>query len=265
MEQQNDEKIIDFYNACTDLQNAKLILADAKIGKVLKCITSSADLFSAVGECLVNFSFESEFRKAQVQKDSSNLYFTLPSDHSKLVALVFSILSACDTHQLDLHSFIKDYFTNDSDDMSYGFLNFVHKVIFPFRDVLCGMVGFGNVNEQFCEEEEENEVCGQSSCEENENEDNEEDVVGSFFADVSTCLSKIKEIVKEDLKIKPDRKDEIFITIDALFQSIEFGSLKIMNALLISLYYLLKRVKSVRFYKTELEERFAQFYEQLEN
>ncbi len=263
MEQQNEEKIMEFYDACTELQNAKLILADAKIGKILKCVTSSGELFAAVGQCLVNFNFESEFRKAQVQKDSASLYFALPNDRSKLVALVFSILSACDTHQLDLHSFIKDFFTNDSDDMSYGFLNFVHKVVFPFRDVLCAMVGVGEIGAVQEETECDDEEC--EVCQDDENEENEYDVVGSFFADVTTILTRIKEVVKDDLKTKQDRKEEIFITIDALFQAIEFGSLKMMNALVISLYYLLKPVKSVRFYKTELEERFAKFYGQLED
>ena len=147
MEPQDEEKILNFYNACTDLQNAKLILADAKIGKVLKSITASPDLFAAVGQCLINFNFEAEFRKAQVQKETQSLYFVLPNSKEKLVALVFKILSSCDTHQLDLHALIQDFFTSDSEDMSYGFLNFVHKVIFPFRDALCSMVGFGTETE----------------------------------------------------------------------------------------------------------------------
>ena len=262
MEQQNDEKVLDFYNACTDLQNAKLLLADAKIGKILKCITASSELFAAVGECLVNFNFETEFRKAQVQRESKNLYFALPSDRSKLVALVFNILSSCDTHQLDLHALIRDFFTNDSDDMSYGFLNFVHKIVFPFRDALCSMVGFGD-DEQEPVEDEEEETC--EVCEDDECEIDEEDLLGNFFSDVSTILSRIREVVKDDPKTKQDRKEEILITLDALFQTIDLGNLKIMNALLISLYYLLANVKSVRFYKTELEERFAKFYSQLED
>lgn len=258
-EQKPDEKILEFYTACTDLRNAKLILADAKIGKILKAITSSPELFATVGECLVNFNFETEFRKAQVKKDSVNLYFALPSDRSKLVALVFSILSACDNHQLDLHAFIRDFFVSDNEDMAYGFMNFVYKVVYPFRNVLSAMVGFGDDEQQPKQEEDSCDVCEDGEC------DEEGDLLGDFFSDVSTILSRIKEVVKDDLKTKQDRKDEIFITIDALFQSIDLGNLKIMNALLISLYYLLAPVKSVRFYKTELEERFAKFYSQLEN
>ena len=257
MEENKNNDIINFYDACTDLQNAKLILADAKIGKVLKTIMESADLFATVGECLINFNYETEFQKAQVRKDAETLYFRLPEEKTKVIALVFNILSECDTHKLDLHEFLKEFFVNDNGDMGYAFLNFVHKVVFPFRDALCSIV--------VGEEIEDVEEAPQEEIVEKADENEEKgDILGEFYHDVTNTLKLIKETIEMDYKVKPDRRDEINITIDGMLESMDMGNLKIMNALVISLYYLLKPIKSVRYYKEELENRLREFYATLQ-
>ncbi len=257
MENVMDKKIEEFYNACTDMTNAKLILADSKIGKILKCITSSSELISAVGETLINFNFESEFSKAQVKNELKTLYFKLPDDKTKLVALVYNILSAIDTHQLDLHSFIRDFFINEIGDLSYGFSNFVYTMIFPFRDALCDMVSYGEKKAETCETEEITE-------EESDELIKKKGVFGEFFDDISTIFTQIKEIVNTDPKVKEDRKCDINITIEALLTSIDICNLKILNALLISLNNLIAPIKSIRFYNQELQERLIKFYSELE-
>ena len=259
MEEKRNNDIINFYDACTDLQNAKLILADAKIGKILKTIMESPDLFATVGECLINFNYETEFQKAQVRKDAETLYFKLPDDKAKIVALVFNILSECDTHKLDLHAFLKEFFVNDNDDMGYAFLNFVHKIVFPFRDALCSIM-VGEDEEEVMEQEETEQVTYEK---EEQEEIAEGDILGEFYHDVTNILKVIKETVDVDYKVKQDRRDEINITINGMLESMDMGNLKIMNALVISLYYLLKPIKSVKYYKEELENRLSEFYAQL--
>ena len=271
METKNN--LIDFYDACTDTQNAKIILADAKIGKILKIILESSDLFATVGECLINFNYDVEKQKAQVKNDGKPLYFKLPQDRKKVVALVFNLLSEFDTHKLDLHSFIKEYFTSgDSFDMSYAFLNFVHKVIFPFRDALCEIMSGEDEeidlisNKQNIEEQKEI-VTKEKIDEEYEEKETEEvgDLLGDFYSQVNRVLKQIKDTVNNDIKVKPDRRDEINITIDGMIQSMDIGNLKIMNALVISLYYLLSGIKSVKFFRTELQDVLSEFYAKLQN
>lgn len=254
MEENKNNDIINFYDACTDLQNAKLILAEAKIGKILKTIMESPDLFATVGECLINFNYDAEFQKAQVKKDAETCYFQLPADKEKLIGLVFNILSDCDNHKMDLHAFLKDFFVNDGGDMGYAFLNFVHKVVFPFRDALCSIM----VGEDIEEPQEEVQEEMQEFVEPEEPQ--EGDLIGEFYRDVTNILKVIKETIALDYRVKPDRRDEINITIDAMLESMDMGNLKIMNALMISLYYLLKPIKSVRYYKEELENRVRDFY-----
>lgn len=253
MAEENKGKIEEFYNSCTDLLNAKLILADAKISKILKSVMASSDLISVIGETLVNFNFDNEFSKAQVKNEMTTLYFQLPSEKEKIVALVFGMLSECDTHQLDLHGFIKDFFVDEDEDMSKGFADFVHSVVFPFRDALCEMAGYSVKQEQKVEEKDM----------EVQEEQVDKGVLHAFFDDITVILTQIKESVSLDRKVKPDRRDELNITIDALLQSIELCNLKIMNALMISLNYLLQPIKSVRFYNMELQERLVRFYSEM--
>lgn len=250
MEEQRG-KIADFYYACCDMVDTKLILADAKISKILKTISVSSELISAVGETLINFNFDIEFSKAQIKNESTTFYFQLPADREKTIALIFQMLSAFDTHQLDLHSFIKDFFVTEVENMSIGFTNFVYTIILPFRDALCEKIGFS--------EPKEKEDIGVDKMENNE----DKDFLGDFFDDITVILTQIRESVNIDPKIKSDRRDELNITIDALMQSIELYNLKIMNALMISLNYLLQPIKSVRFYNMELQERLATFYSEL--
>ena len=266
METKNN--LIDFYDACTDTQNAKIILADAKIGKILKIILESADLFAMVGECLINFNYDVEKQKAQVKNDGKPLYFKLPQDRKKVVALVFNLLSEFDTHKLDLHSFIREYFTSDdSFDMSYAFLNFVHKVIFPFRDALCEIMSGEDEEIDLISTkqkiEEQKEVITQQQNNEEDEEEEVGDLLGDFYSQVNRILKQIKDTINNDIKVKPDRRDEINITIDGMIQSMDIGNLKIMNALVISLYYLLSGIKSVKFYRTELQDVLSEFYAKL--
>ena len=120
--------------------------------------------------------------------------------------------------------------------MGYAFLNFVHKVVFPFRDALCSiMVGEDDALPEPEEENEEQEEQGEI-----QQEPVEGDLLGEFYHDVTNILKLIKETISIDYKVKPDRRDEINITIDGMLESMDMGNLKIMNALIISLYYLLK-------------------------
>ena len=96
--------------------------------------------------------------------------------------------------------------------------------------------------------------------EETQKEVVEEQDVDQFFEDVTMILNQIKETVNLDSKIKPDRLDELNITINALLEVVKMQNFKIFNALLISLNNLLSSVKSVRFYNMELQNRLAKFY-----
>ena len=110
--------------------------------------------------------------------------------------------------------------------------------------------------EEILEEIETNDDCGCECC----CEDAEDDSPEALFEDLKVIFNQIKETIKLDTKIKPDKLDDLNITLDGLLESIELCNFKILNALLISLNNLLAPIKSVRFYNIELQNRLAKFY-----
>ncbi|MBR7091210.1 MAG: hypothetical protein IKC79_02015, partial [Clostridia bacterium] len=99
--------------------------------------------------------------------------------------------------------------------------------------------------------------------EEQQSQEDYATIVEAFFGDIRVILTQIKDTINMDPKIKADRKDELNITIDALLITITYKNLKILNALMISLNYLLRPVRSVRFYNMELQNRLALFYSEI--
>ena len=271
MQEIMDNDLKTFYDACTDMGKAKFILADAKISKILKSIVDSSELIAVVGEALVNFNFDTEFSKAQVKNDMTPLYFNSPKEKSKIVALVFGLLSEFDAHRLDLHTFINDYYGGSQGKLIVEcYEEFVNNVILPFRDAMCTLLGidFGGDEMKIELEDADLESARMvGSIEKNDEAfENVSDgnLIDDFFTDITNILSKIQETISYDHKIKDDRRDELNITIEAIMQSIELGNLKIMNALMISLNYLLQPVKSVKFYNMELQNRLLTFYDDIQ-
>ena len=275
------DKIQTFYDACTEMTKAKFILADAKISKILKSILSSSEIVDVIAETLNNFNFQNEFSKIQVKNELRGTRITLPMDNRKLVAIVFSLLSEIDSHRIDLHNFIFDYFNGSNTTLLEAYDLFVEEVILPFRDAMCEILGVEFEEEgedtEFMFDEDGNDTIPledvdiesmrpEYSVDEVEGQQNQEDyatLVEAFFGDIRVILTQIKDTINMDPKIKADRKDELNITIDALLITITYKNLKILNALMISLNYLLRPVRSVRFYNMELQNRLALFYSEI--
>lgn len=277
----NTDKIQAFYDACTEMTKAKFILADAKISKILKSILSSSDIVDVIAETLNNFNFQNEFSKIQVKNELRGTRITMPMDNTKLVAIVFSLLSEIDSHRIDLHNFIFDYFNGNNTTLLEAYDLFVEEVILPFRDAVCDLVGVEFEEEgedtEFMFDEDGNDTIPledvdiesmrpEYTMQEVEKYEENQDyatIVEAFFGDIRVILNQIKDTINMDSKIKADRKDELNITIDALLITITYKNLKILNALMISLNYLLRPVRSVRFYNMELQNRLALFYSEI--
>jgi len=272
------EKVQAFYDACTEMTKAKFILADAKISKILKTIVSCPDLVDIIADALNGFNFQNEFSKIQVKNDLKKICIHLPNDPKKLVAVVFSLLSEIDSHRIDLHTFIFDYFDGNGRTLLESYDKFVEDIILPFRDTMCELAGVeyeDDDSDDACENDEKlenadlemqrptHDVEDEEDYNEELGNDNYNEVIESFFNDIRVILNQIKDTVNLDNRVKDDRKDELNITIDALLIAIRYKNLKILNALMISLNYLLHPVRSVRFYNMELQNRLAKFYAEI--
>ena len=296
-----DKKIQVFFNACSDMKSSKFILAETKISAILRSIVNSPELVSIVSDALAGFNFSTEFNKIQVKNEMRRINLVLPNDQQKLVAIVFSILSEIDAKRLDFHDFIYSYFDTGGSPLVACFERFVSTIILPFRDTLCELAGFEvrrepqkdeNEDESY-EDEEETEPLLPSFDEDDEEEEKNDDMfnndfeddfdreeetyendsyeqptstndrVEEFFDDVKVILNQIKDTVNNDSKIRGNRLNELNITLDASIQAAELKNLKIFNALMISLNNLLHFVRSTKFYNNELQNRIAQFYDEM--
>ena len=247
-----------FCQACDELKNSKIILADAKVSKVLRSIVSSPTLVEIIGDALVGYNYANELSKCTTTDLEGNMHIELPAEPYRVIALVFSILTEFDTRRLDLQEFVEQYFA--AENLTESFNRFCNELIVPFRNFLCEWVEYktkkGSNDMPVTEEvfdareeiEEEDDECGVDTAE-------------ALFADLKVILNQIKETVNLDTKIKQDRLDDLNITIDALLATIELGNFKILNALLISLNNMLAPIRSVRFYNMELQNRLAKFYD----
>lgn len=249
-----------FVDACNELKNSKIILADAKVSAILRSIVSNPTLVEVVGETLVGYNFLNELDTLTRSKTG----VLLPSEPRKIIAFVFSLLSEIDARRLDLQEFVDQYCKADT--LAESFERFNNELIDPFCHYLCDWVNADHDDDEdcHCEECEDDCCCDEEECGcECDCEDSEEesvDVVEQFFADVKTILNQIRDTVALDSKIKPDRLADINITLNAMYEAIDLESIKIFNALLISLNNLLHSVKSVKYYYMELGNRVADFY-----
>lgn len=239
-----------FYDACEELKYSKIIIADAKISKIIRAVVSCQPILEIVKEALVGFNFESEFGNSVNNEIQQGCKIVLPSEPYRVIALVFSVLSEIDAKNIDIQDFISKYFVTDS--LIDSFNMFFEDLIVPFRDYLCEWVGYKQAgtkkgNLQVAEEISECDVP-------------DEDPKAEFFEEVTMILNQIKETINLDSKIKKDRLDDLNITINALLEVIKMQNFKIFNALLISLNNLITPIKSVRFYNMELQNSIAKFY-----
>ena len=281
--------ITEFHKCCSDLVSAKLILAEAKLGLVLKTLAQSSVLVNAVAESLADFSFDVELNKAVVKNQLRTIGFRMPFESNKIIALAFNLLSEFDSKRMDLHKFIFDYFGGEDVSAGVCFTKFVQAVVIPFRDELCALIGFEpQVKESYVREQimlvdldnsygettdlnddietytqiEQGDIVQEYGYEQNNTADELElDYVQTFFYDLAVILGDMSDVVNCDRRVAADRKDEINITIDAIMKACELESLKIINALLISLNYLLHKVKGTKYLNIKLQDRVAEFYD----
>jgi len=267
-------QVREFYDCCAGIASAKFIIAEVKLGQILKTLAVSSELVNAVSESLKDFSFDLELNKAVVKNQMRTLGFRMPFESEKIVALAFSLLSEFESKRMDLHKFIFDHFDGENISVSMSFAKFVQAVVLPFRDELCAMVGFvPKTKENFSREQImineiekadqfNNGEAGDCSCNDcAAGDDGEElDYVQTFFYELAVLLGEVIETINQDRRIKDDRRDEIQITVDAIMQACQLENLKILNALLISLNSLMRKVRSVKWLNSEVQNRVAEFY-----
>lgn len=137
MEERN-AKLKRFFTACDELITGKFILADTKIGELLRSIATSEDLtrlFAAVTDGFDYPAAKKAYLKFPVKGGAMRGEAYLPAERTELLAFVFCLLVEFDSGAVKFNDFLLRYFYEDgSYTASYGL--FADRVIRPFRDIV---------------------------------------------------------------------------------------------------------------------------------
>ncbi len=137
--QENSAKMQRFFTACDELITGKFILADTKIGELLRAIATCEDLRGLFAAVTNGFDYPAA-KKAYLKQPEQGSRpgrgeAYLPAERSELLAFVFCLLVEFDSGTMRFNDFLLRYFYEDgSYTASYSL--FVDRVIRPFRDIV---------------------------------------------------------------------------------------------------------------------------------
>lgn len=134
-----EEKILQdvnpFIEACDKMVASKFIMIDKRISDVLKSIAKSQPVFELVKECMINFNFDREWKKA-----TSKIGTMLPPDEPhKFVAFVFSMLNCMDDKKISASELLSKYFTK-SESNNGPYYEFCEMFIVRFKNVVINKI-----------------------------------------------------------------------------------------------------------------------------
>lgn len=251
-----------FISSCDDMINGKFILADIKILKILNMIASSEPLYKYIQQCLIDFNFEREYGKACVKNRLNGTTFVPPSEHEKLVAMVFCLLVEFDKKHIDFYNFISENFATLTPGGEYNL--FAKTLLVPFRDVIANHFGLlNNMPEQASQvsqpvaQEKQEETIEQDEVEEEQEEDNK------IWGDIAILSDSLISTIMMDRKIRQDDKDSFIYILKSIKYTLKYQDMRLISALVTSLDKLLSKVKSTKFMMEDLKSMINTYYNSL--
>lgn len=275
-------KVTQFVASCNDMINGKFILADIKIAKILNMIAESEELYNYIKDCLIDFDFGKELRRAEAKNRLNNGSFSVPHSASALVSLVFCLLVECDAKRIDFYSFINENFATINRTEAYK--NFAEQLLVPFRDIISSYFGIG-VSQQNLDSmtnsyrndlKTEPIFESESSYEQNYQEiyhdyqkakqettiinDDEDDDNEKTWRQIADICENIENAVYTDRKLKQYLREELIYIIKTIKYSTKYKDIRIVSALVTAFDEMSKKCKNVQFVFGELKNLILNLY-----
>lgn len=145
-----EKSIGNFKNAMNALIESKYILADQKVGDVLKAIASSRLLYELFEHVTKDFDYATFKSVCFLNGEDGRGKFSMPKKDEDVLAFVFLLLMEIDSRREDILRLLLGYFyTGDSKQLSYN--SFAMQVLIPF-ELLTERTAYKMINPQFDEE-----------------------------------------------------------------------------------------------------------------
>lgn len=124
-----------FLQRCDDVMQSRLILADTKIGELLKSIAASDLLYAFFREITRGFDYTAAREKYMNCGDPSakKRRLLFPADLTEKLAFIFCLLVDLDNKTIDLSDFLRGYFYEDGS-VYESYYAFCNQVIKPFKN-----------------------------------------------------------------------------------------------------------------------------------
>ena len=228
----NNQDLVEFNNICDEFIAGKYILADIKIGSLLKSIAEHEKIKNIIASCTEKFDFNTEYKNSVSEDEKGNLTLTLPEEETEQVAFIFSLLYKMDNKDISFYDFLSKFYHEDGEEAGKEFINFSNTIIVPFKEAINNMYS----SRHFVVSSNEYKA--------------------NYF---NKIMSTIRLIVNnmEVFRLKVNEKEEFTLLLNALYIASENNDKKQVFALMIGLDYFTKVNKRARNAYLSLEECFA--------
>ncbi len=126
-----ENSIANFKNAMNALVESKYILADQKVGDVLKAIAGSRMLYELFEHVTEGFDYVTFKSVCLIEGEDGKGRFSMPKRDEDVLAFVFLLLMEIDSRREDILRLILGYFyTSENKQLSYN--SFAMQVLIPF-------------------------------------------------------------------------------------------------------------------------------------
>ena len=128
-----ESSIENFDSTMDELINSKYILADGKIGAVLKIVAQSRILYELFEYVTADFDYQAAKSVCFVAGEGKGK-FKLPQKDEDLLALCFLLLMEIDSGKEDVIAFCEKYFPSN-EGMQKSYMEFAEQLLRPFKTV----------------------------------------------------------------------------------------------------------------------------------
>ena len=237
-----EESLNHFCNLLDKLMASKYLLASSSIFEVLTVINSSkllSDIFNYFTE---DFDFETSLSSAFYMEDGVK-YFTLPSDTTEVLALVYTLLKEINYKNVQLAD-ILDFFDGGKN-YETSYQNFSKEVLLPFKlktyEIGMQMILGSQINEEqsLLEETpsyEEIEKPEKYSIITNKNED---------YATIRRLIDLDKLSIAQS-RLSDDEKEELRYVLSVFEDEIIGGDIEKIKLSYLAYYYAMRPLKKVK-------------------
>lgn len=166
-----ESSIENFDSAMDELINSKYILADGKIGAVLKIVAQSRLLYELFEYVTADFDYQAAKSVCFVAGEGKDK-FKLPQKDEDLLALCFLLLMEIDSGKEDVIAFCEKYFSSD-EGMQKSYMEFADSLLRPFKTITEITAERIISADEKREEEDGSEAAQPKAVDEKENDDRE--------------------------------------------------------------------------------------------